>query len=553
MSQPPRHKKLHKSKTPLTKPVWMERYGYVLLLVLLVLTALLRLRLLGVPLERDEGEYALFGQLMLRGIPPYQAVYSMKFPGTHFFYALIMLLFGQTATGIHLGLLLINAATITFLYLLMRRLTSASAALLAAGVFALLSVSPTVLGFAGHATHFVLLMAMAGLWLLQISLQNKKALWMLAAGVLLGAALLMKQSGVFFSFFGAASIVLWTIINDKGNLRRFARNMMMYFAGGIIPIIIITLLLLYWDVWERFWFWAIEYSFSYTEQVPAGRAWRHLIDNSLYVMEGWVAVWIVAAVGVVVLFIVKRFRQQRFSQYYLLLFLIFSLLSLVPGFYFRPHYYVMLLPAIAMFAAIALDYLASAAASASRRKWLPALSGVLLLVLIIMGIRHHRNYFFKDTPAEISRNIYGLNPFPESEAIGDFIKKNSNPGDTLAVIGSEPQLYFYSGLMPATGYIYTYSLMELHSYNKQMQQEMIVEVEAAHPQILVHVNIDKTWLRKPDSPLDIFYWMGQYAAANYQLIGTVEIYNNNTVYKFSPKALTDTRKSPFRVMIFKRK
>jgi 4-amino-4-deoxy-L-arabinose transferase-like glycosyltransferase len=549
MSRHPRHKKSRKSKIPLAKPAWAERYGYVLLVILLALTALLRLRLLGVPLERDEGEYALFGQLMLRGIPPYEAVYSMKFPGTHFLYALIMLFFGQTATGIHLGLLMVNAATITFLYLLMRRLTTTSAALFAAIVFALLSVSPTVLGFAGHATHFVVLMVMAGLWLLQISLQNKKVLWMFAAGVLVGAALLMKQSGVFFSFFGAASIVIWTIINDKGNLRHFVRNMSLYFAGGIIPIVITSMLLLYWDVWERFWFWAIEYSFSYTEQVPAGRAWRHLIDNSIYVMEGWVAVWIVAAAGIVVLFIDKRFRLRRFSRYYLLLFLVFSLLSLAPGFYFRPHYYVMLLPAIAVLTGVALDYFAWVGS----RKWMSVLSGVLLLVVISIGIHHHRYYFFENTPAEISRNIYGLNPFPESEAIGDFIKKNSYPGDTMAVIGSEPQLYFYSGLMPATGYIYTYPLMELHPYNQQMQKEMIAEVEATYPQILVHVNIDKTWLRKPDSPLDIFYWMGQYAAANYQLIGTVEIYQNTTVYKFSSKALTDTRKAPFRVMIYKRK
>ncbi len=549
MNQQPRHKKTHKSKIPLIKPAWMERYGYVLLIALLVATALLRLRLLAIPLERDEGEYALFGQLMLRGIPPWEAAYNMKFPGTYFFYALIMLLFDQSVTAIHLGLLLVNAGTITFLYLLMRRLTTASTAFMAAAVFALLSISPTVLGFAGHATHFVMLMAIAGLWLLQKALEKGKVIWMLSAGVLLGAAPLMKQSGVFFSFFGAAVIVVWTIINDKGNLRRFARNMGLLFAGGIIPTIITALLLLYWNVWERFWFWTIEYSFSYTEQVSAEYAWQNLVNNSLYVMEGWVALWIAAVAGVVILFVDKRFGQRRFSQYFLLLFLAFSLLSLVPGFYFRAHYYVMVLPAVAMFAAIALDYLASV----SSRKWFPLLSGLILFVIIAIGIRHHRDYFFEDTPAEISRNIYGLNPFPESEAIGDFIKKNSNPGDTLAVIGSEPQLYFYSKLMPATGYIYTYPLMELHPYNTQMQQEMIAEVEAAHPQILVYVSIDKTWLRKPDSPLDIFYWIGQYASSGYDLIGVVEIFNNNTVYKFTPQALTDTRKAPNQVLIYKRK
>ena len=42
----------------------------------------IRIRLLGIPLERDEGEYAYAGQLMLQGIPPYKLAYNMKFPGT---------------------------------------------------------------------------------------------------------------------------------------------------------------------------------------------------------------------------------------------------------------------------------------------------------------------------------------------------------------------------------------------------------------------------------------------------------------------------------------
>ena len=56
----------------------------------------IRIGLLGIPLERDEGEYAYAGQLMLQGIPPYKLAYSMKFPGTYAAYALIMSIFGQT-------------------------------------------------------------------------------------------------------------------------------------------------------------------------------------------------------------------------------------------------------------------------------------------------------------------------------------------------------------------------------------------------------------------------------------------------------------------------
>jgi hypothetical protein len=42
----------------------------------LVAVACARIRLLGLPLERDEGEYAYTGQLLLQGIPPYKLAYS---------------------------------------------------------------------------------------------------------------------------------------------------------------------------------------------------------------------------------------------------------------------------------------------------------------------------------------------------------------------------------------------------------------------------------------------------------------------------------------------
>ena len=81
-------------------PRWIILCGLV---AILALAALIRVRLLGVPLERDEGEYAYAGQLMLQGIPPYELAYNMKLPGTYAAYALIMAVFGQTGFSIHVG------------------------------------------------------------------------------------------------------------------------------------------------------------------------------------------------------------------------------------------------------------------------------------------------------------------------------------------------------------------------------------------------------------------------------------------------------------------
>ena len=135
---------------------------WILAVIVFGLVIAIRIRLLGIPLERDEGEYAYAGQLILQGIPPYKLAYNMKFPGTYAAYAVIMSIFGQTITGIHLGLLLVNAATIVLIFCIGRQLVNSTLGLTAAASYAVLSISPSVLGLASHATNFVVLPVLAG-------------------------------------------------------------------------------------------------------------------------------------------------------------------------------------------------------------------------------------------------------------------------------------------------------------------------------------------------------------------------------------------------------
>ena len=88
----------------------LRRHRAWLLVALAVLFVIIvRVRLRDMPLERDEGEYAYAGQLILQGVPPYKEAYNMKLPGTYAAYAAIMAVFGQSPSGIHLGLTLVNA------------------------------------------------------------------------------------------------------------------------------------------------------------------------------------------------------------------------------------------------------------------------------------------------------------------------------------------------------------------------------------------------------------------------------------------------------------
>ena len=54
---------------------------WFVIVFIVILTSAIRLRMLDIPLDRDEGQYAYIAQLLMEGIPPYAKAYNVKFPG----------------------------------------------------------------------------------------------------------------------------------------------------------------------------------------------------------------------------------------------------------------------------------------------------------------------------------------------------------------------------------------------------------------------------------------------------------------------------------------
>jgi len=102
----------------------------------------------------------------------------------------------------------------------------------------------------------------------------------------------------------------------------------------------------------------------------------------------------------------------------------------------------------------------------------------------------------------------------------------------VAVLGSEPEIYFYAQRHSATGYIYTYALMERQKYARQMQEEMIHEIERARPTYLVSVVVFNSWLWRPGSDRLIFTLADEYTAQNYKAAGLVSMTSAKTDYFF---------------------
>jgi 4-amino-4-deoxy-L-arabinose transferase-like glycosyltransferase len=497
---------------------WTQAVSLFVLLLIVAGTAAIRVRLLSMPLERDEGEFALAGQLIRQGHPPYDRLYNMKWPGTYYGYALIESIFGETTKGIRLGILCLNAVSIVLVYLIGRRLLDVYAATAAALVYAMLSISPGMLGLAGHATHFVVAAVLAAILSLQQAFSTRRLSLFLLTGIFAGLAPVMKQPGIVFTAFIASN---WLFLEVRaGESRRVVIRRGIALLTGIgLAIGLMLGSVVATHTFRTFWLWTVSYARHYGPRSTASQAVQQFfLGLSLSVGPG-LLFWILAGAGACLLPMHPRTRARA---PFLLGFLAISLLAVCPSLIFRTQYFLMLLPAVGLLCGAAVFVVRRRMWTESPRAALLWVCGLILVPLSVDLLLNSPTYF-RTSPDEVCRAMYGLDcPFVESAEVADYLRQHTAPQDTIAVLGSEPQIYFYARRPPATGHIYTYAMMENQPYAHQFQEQMIREIEAARPRYVVLVLMKMSWLETPKSDPTLMQWFERYQAKNLKLVGIVE-------------------------------
>ena len=121
----------------------------------------------------------------------------------------------------------------------------------------------------------------------------------------------------------------------------------------------------------------------------------------------------------------------------------FSILAIIPDFIFFRTYFVLVLPAISLLIGLGLSSMGRLLANAgqSAANLIPVPSFCLPSASQFI---HQRLFLFRVDPVMASRLTYGTNPFPESLKIAQYLKEHTSSEDSIAVLGSEPQIYFYA-------------------------------------------------------------------------------------------------------------
>lgn len=504
-------------------------WGWTWLAIVLLVTIIVRVRLLDVPLERDEGEFAYQAQLMLEGVPPYRAAYAMKWPGIYAAYSAFVITFGETTRGVHLGLLLCNIASIVFLYLLARRSCDPITSALAAGWFASLALTPQLLGTTTQAESVYLPAIQAGAWFVEIYFDSRKLRYLIVGGLLLGVAITVKQNAAFLVSVLALYFVAREIFGRRGDTRNVSAMLVGLPVLLMLPMVGVVTLCWIAGVHSQFWFWTVTYATDYATQVTPADAWRNWVHIAPRIFSASKLLWCLAAAGLVSLTWDRAIRKNSGLW---LAWLVGGCFVVLSGFHFRPHYFIPLLPAVAVFAAYAISSLAQAIYGTQPQQLWRAkfVLGLLFYMAVCWSNRH---YLFVWHPYQVSRAMYGQNPFIESVQVADYIRLRTGSDDRIAILGSEPQIYFYANRRAASPHIYMYPLMESQPWARAMQRDLIDQLKATTPTYLVVVNSSVSWGRRTNSNTAIVSWLNEFTTEQYRLVGIVDIpLQGPTVYRW---------------------
>ncbi len=628
------------TKTQTIKPrEWLTKHWPWLVVALAVaLNLVVRVHLRHMPLERDEGEYAYAGQLMLQGVPPYRDASNMKLPGTYVAYALIMAAFGQTVGGIHIGVALFTSGSIILVFLIGKRLLDDITGAASAMSFAMLSLSPYVLGLSGHATHFVTFFALAGLYLMLCAcpavfvqgprrslrdmsmdgsdFASQVRRWyhssprssgarppiqpeppgenedepdaaapdsgrksaretpefglglLFASGLLLGLAFLMKQHGVFFALFGFGYLLImgiatrWALASPARRAVFRVRNrggvpplpppysklwiaLGVFALGCTLPYLVTCLCMWIAGVFHQFWFWTTTYASKYASSMPLVNGPAMLKASLGFAVGPSLAIWLLPWFGALVMWwderldgtdhgaqtgrsMARRSKSSgqsaiRYPRFFLTVLFVTSFASASIGFYFRPHYFITWLPALALLSGLAVSRAIHLVRNDRTIELFLAVPILILASVALIGTMVGNGAIWFGSDLRAHHATYKSSIFFETQKAADYIRDHTEPSSRVAVLGSEPEIYFLARRRSATSYLYTYPLMERQPFALKMQKEMISEIETNRPEYVVYVHDNVSWSMTGESDPTILGWWEGYWASNLDLVVTLPV------------------------------
>ncbi|MBA3663135.1 MAG: glycosyltransferase family 39 protein [Bacteroidetes bacterium] len=531
-----------------------EKVSYGILLGVIFLVVLIRSNFFNIPFERDEGAYGYYGKLLLEGKTPYKDFYEQKFPGIFYFYGMMVGLFGETVSGIHMGFMLLNIGTIILLFAASRRLFSPLAGAITAITYAIVSITPNLSGFTIQGEHGVAFFVSLGIYFYSITLKNKTWKYFFLMGLALGGAFMTKTSGMFLVLWGGIAIVIdFFLDGDKRTAKEFFRRTLIYSGGVFLVIGVLFFIIAMKGSFNEMIYWSYKIPKRYVSRVPWEDGKKYLEYSYQAITKDYKFFWTHAAFALIVIVLKNITWRMKLT---IITLIGFSSLTIFPGFYFYGHYWIQILPGLSILAGLTYFAFENTVRTRAGLKS-PNVKYIYVSVFIIATLMHlnkNKDYYFNPNYERILRNVYGNNPFPETAKIADYINANSTPEDNIVSIGSEPEIYFYTKKHCPSRHAYFSALVDNVAEHKVWQREFVRDVEKAKPRYIIFYNHPISLMVQAGVDQYIFEWYNKYVTENYTIIGLVDMIEGYTsTYVWKEQLNTYKPQAQNLIYIFERK
>jgi hypothetical protein len=444
---------------------------------LVLLTAAVRVPLLGIPFERDEGEYAYIAWRLGHNELPYRDWVDQKPPGIFLLYRIALTLPLDPVRAVHLAALLISAASACALFFLARRFLSDVGAFLSAALFALLSADPWIEGTAANTEIFMLLpLVLSQIFFFRSLERSRTTMSSFVCGALIGIAIVFKQVAAVNWLLLLAMCPVFATPPERW------RSSFRFGVWSLAGILAVTGVFLFY-FWVRRGFADLidnvfTHNLEYIGAMTWADRWRFCSETLTRLARTESLIWIFAFIGLISLGAKRDWKSFAFLAGWF----VTSAIAVSASGYFFPHYFQQLLPSLALVAVFGVQSIGE------MRLWQRSclLRGALVLLLIFLPIKSSSPFWFNYTPAEAVRQIYPGNFFAEMPAFADRLVKVTAPDQRVFIFGAEPEILFYARRVSATRYIFLFPLYGAYPNIREKQIATTEEIKRKSPAAAVY-------------------------------------------------------------------
>lgn len=458
---------------------------------------------------RDSGMFLYGGWQMLQGALPYVDFWDHKPPMIFVVNAAGLLLGGGSRWGVWaLELVAVWLAALMGLWL-MQQVWGWLPAIAGSGLW--LASLVFVVDGGNHPTEFTLPLQFGAIWLTMAARERDRlTVWRwLVVGTLGGVALLFKQTaiGVWLAV-GVAALLL---AGSDGHWRRGLSVVALIGAGALVPVVAVVVAFMAAGALDALWSATMAYNFSYvaTETGAGERLGTALLTaDAVFRYSG--LLWL--GLGGLVLFAIGQWRKwpTTVAQRGLglmagvALVIELGLISLSGRAY--AHYFMTLLPALALLAALAVHALQHGAAVVRR----PGLGSAVIaggfVAMLAFALR---------PAAGLAAYLATVGP---GDVIG-YVERETAADDTVLLWGAEAEVNFFTGRSAPSRYVYQYPLYSDGYTDLEMVGAFLDDLEAGPPALIVDTgNADAPLWRfaveSPDTAARVAALRGRYAVGD---------------------------------------